>query len=80
MDMLSTYVRPQRIYRSQCHNRTQKISAEYAALATVPGMVCGWTGGAGLTREVVTIDGELYHGATKRSLLGHCGEVTVRSL
>ena len=42
-------------------------------------MVCGWTGGAGLAREVVTADGELYHGGTKRSLLGHC-EVTARSL
>ena len=61
------------------HNRTQNISAECAALATVPGMVCGWTGGAGLAREVVSADGELYHGATKRSLLGHC-EVTGRGL
>ena len=43
-------------------------------------MVCGWTGGAGLAREVVSADGELYHGATRMSLLGYCGEVTVRSL
>ena len=53
------------------HNRTQNICAECAALATVPGMVCGRTGGAGLAREVVTADRELYHGDNRRSLLGH---------